>query len=158
MDECVATRGQMMSGNGARSTAEVAADARAIVAREIAHRGGQSVEARDGRRWELRGTGPVGRFRVRVVSRRSGDWQSSIREGDGAGDPERHWVFVDLSGPPRFWILPEPEVVQGIRDRHREYLARNDGRRVQNDASLHCKITTIDVAHGAERWERLGLA
>jgi hypothetical protein len=29
---------------------------------------------------------------------------------------------------------------------------------VQNDASLHCKITTIDVAHGAERWDRLGLA
>lgn len=142
---------------GTRSTAEVAAAARATVAREIARRGGHVMETRDGRRWVLSGAGPGGEFEVRVVSRRSGDWQSSIREGDGAGDPGRHWVFVDLASSPRFWILPEPEVVAGIRQRHREYLARNNGRRVQNDASLHCKITTFDVAHGLERWDRLGL-
>lgn len=141
-----------------RSTAQVAADARRIVAREIVRRGGEVWEVRNGRRWELHGTSRQGGFRIKVVSRRSGDWQSSIREGDGMGDSGRHWVFVDLeAGRPRFWVQPEPEVVDGIRERHREYLARNGGRRVQNDESLHCRITTADVASGAGRWGLVGL-
>jgi hypothetical protein len=116
------------------------------------------MEVQDGRRWELlvdSGTG--GPARVSVVSRRRGDWQSSIREGDGPGAAWRYWVFVDLEHEPRFWVLPEPEVVTGIRDRHREYLARNEGRRARNDASLHCAIRTGDVGHGADRWDLLGL-
>jgi hypothetical protein len=140
------------------NSAEVAADARKIVMNAIVHRGGTVSEVRDGRRWELHGHGNQGAFRVRVVSRRRGDWQSSIREADGPGDMGRHWVFVEFgSAAPRFWIMAETEVVAGIRDRHRDYLARNGGHRVQNDASLHCKITTGDVASGAARWDLLGL-
>lgn len=149
----------MVQGSGARSTVQVAADARAVVLREIVRRGGDAREVRDGQRWELRGAGSQGAFRVRVISRRRGDWQSSIREGDGGGDPDRHWVFVDLgSSEPRFWIVAEPNVVTGIKERHREYLTRNGGRRVQNNDSLHCKITTADVSSGAGRWDLVGLS
>jgi hypothetical protein len=148
----------MTAASGARSTAEVAAYARSIVLREIARRGGDAREVRLGRRSEIHGGSPAGDFRVRVRSRRRGDWQSSIREGDETGDPGRYWIFVDLgTDEPRFWVLPDPEVIDGIRRRHREYLARNDGHRVQNDSSLHCRITTVDVAHGAARWDRVGL-
>jgi hypothetical protein len=154
--------GQSESGendaDGARSTAEVAADARAIVIREIERRGGRAMEVQHGRRWELlvdNGSGAPSR--VRVVSRRRGDWQSSIKEGDGPGVDWRCWVFVDLAHEPRFWALPEPEVVTGIRDRHRDYLARHEGRRAVNDDSVHCAIRTSDVTHGADRWDLLGL-
>ncbi|WP_345379339.1 hypothetical protein [Pseudonocardia yuanmonensis] len=127
--------------------------------REIERRGGRAIEVQHGRRWELlldNGSGEASR--VRVVSRRRGDWQSSIKEGDGQGAAWRFWVFVDLAHEPRFWMLPEPEVVAGIRDRHREYLARHGGRRSVNDYSLHCAIRTSDVAHGADRWDLLGLS
>ena len=89
------------------NNAEGAAEARKIVMNAIVHRGGTVGEVRDGRRWELHGHGTQGAFRVRVVSRRRGDWQSSIREADGPGDVGRHWVFVEYgSAAPRFWIMP----------------------------------------------------
>lgn len=92
------------------------------------------------------------------MSRRRGDWQSSIREGDTKGEPDRFWVFVDLTTTPAdFHIGPEDEVVHGIRTRHEEYLRRNGGRRVQNDASLHCAIRLRDLDGFAGRWDLLGL-
>ena len=114
------------------STREVAAHARRLVLNEIARRGGTAREVRVGLRTEIHLTGPGGSRRLRVVSRRRGDWQSSIREGDTKGEPDRFWVFVDLmTTPADFHIGPEDEVVHGIRTRHEEYLRRNGGRRVQ---------------------------
>jgi hypothetical protein len=102
--------------------------------------------------------GPGGARRLRVVSRRSGDWQLSIREGDVEAEDDRFWVFVDLATTrPGFHIGPEEEVVHGIRTRHEEYLRRNGGRRVQNDASLHCAIRLRDIEEFARRWDLLGL-
>lgn len=101
--------------------------------------------------------GPDGLRRLRVVSRRRGDWQSSIRNGDTETEPDRFWVFVDLSTErPEFHIGAEEEVVHGIRTRHEAYLRRNGGHRAFNDASLHCSIRTRDIDGYARRWDLLG--
>jgi hypothetical protein len=128
------------------------------VLNEIARRGGTAREVRVGLRTEVHMTGPDGLRRLRVVSRRRGDWQSSIREGDGKPEADRFWVFVDFTTiPTGFHIGSEDEVVHGIRTRHEEYLRRNGGRRVQNDASLHCAIRLRDLDGFARRWDLLGL-
>ena len=103
--------------------------------------------------------GPGGPRRLRIVSRRRGDWQSSIREGEGETEDDRFWVFVDLATtPPGFHIGSAEEVVHGIRTRHEEYLRRNGGRRVQNNASPHCAIRLRDIEGFARRWDLLGLS
>jgi hypothetical protein len=67
-------------------------------------------------------------------------------------------VLVDLAqGEPRYYVVPESKAVGGIRARHQEYLARNGGRRLVNDESMHCAIRIRDVAAWAERWDLLGL-
>ena len=140
------------------STAQVAAHARQLVRDEITRRGGTAREVRVGLRTEIHMNGPHGPRQLRVVSRRRGDWQSSIREGDVAAEADRFWVFVDLSTTPvGFHIGAEEEVVHGIRTRHEEYLRRNGGRRVQNNASLHCAIRLRDIEGFARRWDLLGL-
>lgn len=154
--DTVSTR---VTGTGERSTRQVAADARAAVIREITRRGGTARQVPVGQRTEIRLTCPAGIRELRVVSKRKGDWQSSIRDGDTvATDGRRLWVFVDFGRPePRYYVVPEREVVTGIRVRHQAYLARNGGRRVLNDSSLHCAIKVHDVASWAGRWDLLGL-
>lgn len=141
------------------STQQVAAQARQLVLVEIARRGGTAREVRIGRRTEIHMSGAAGTRRLRVLSRRRGDWQSSIREGLTEAEADRFWVFVDLTtAPPTLHVGSEEEVVHGIRTRHEDYLRRNGGRRVQNDASLHCGIRLRDIPGLAGRWDLLGLA
>lgn len=140
------------------STRDVAEHARRLVRKEIERRGGTAREVPVGRRTEIHMDGPDGSRRLRVLSRRRGDWQSSIREGDTEVEPDRFWVFVDFStSPVSFHIGAEEEVVHGIRTRHEEYLRRNGGRRVINNASLHCSIRLRDIEGAARRWDLLGL-
>ena len=140
------------------STAQVADHGRQLVLAEIARRGGSASEVRVGQRTEIHMNGPGGSRRLRVVSRRRGDWQSSIREGEVDSADDRYWVFVDLATTlPNYHIGSEDEVVHGIRTRHEDYLRRNGGRRAQNDASLHCKISLRDLPGHARRWDLLGL-
>ena len=143
-----------------RSTVQVAADARALVASEIERRGGTAVELRVGMRVELKIKAPDGAARaVRVVSRRNGDWQTSIDVGySGHGAPDRYWVFVDLADRrTRYHIAPEDWVVEDIRAEHDAYLARNGGRRARTEDSKHHRVQTSRVARWADRWDLLGL-
>ena len=145
--------------NGA-STADVAAEARAAVVRAVERRGGVAREVRDGRRVELVVESPAGRRRVRVSSRRRGDWQTSIREGDRPSPGDlRFWIFVDLSGgDPGFYVAPEASVADDIRREHEEYLVRNGGRRARTPDSEHHRIQTWRVARWRDRWDLLGLS
>ena len=145
---------------GRRSTVQVAADARAIVASEIGRRGGMSSELRVGMRVELQVKVSPGAHRtVRVVSRRSGDWQTSIDIGySGHSAQDGYWIFVDLADRPvRFYIAPEDWVVQDVRAEHDAYLARNGGRRLRTEDSKHHRIQTSRVAQWEGRWDLLGL-
>ena len=142
----------------ASSTQQVSAHARRLVIAEIARRGGAAREVQVGRRTEVHMSGPGGPRQLRVISRRRGDWQSSIREGLNEAEADRFWVFVDLTTTtPSFHIGSEEAVVRGIRTRHEAYLRRNGGRRVQNNASLHCGIRLRDLDGFANRWNLLGL-
>jgi hypothetical protein len=143
-----------------RSTVQVAADARSTVAAEIGRRGGVTIEQRVGMRIELKIKSQDGVSRaVRVVSRRSGDWQTSIDVGySEQGAPDRYWIFVDLAQrPARYYIAPEDWVIGDIRAEHDAYLARNGGRRARTEDSKHHRVQTARVARWADRWDLLGL-
>ncbi len=147
-------------GTGGRSSSEVAAEARAAVARAVGLRGGTVREVRNGRRVELLIDAQAGRRRVRVISRRRGDWQTSILEGQNPVPREdRFWVFVDFAnGRTAYFIAPEPWVVDDIRSEHADYLARNGGERARTKDSEHHRIQTFRVERWRERWDLLGLA
>lgn len=153
------SRSTLIPGSEARTTHQVAADARALVVREVVRRGGTAREVRVGARTELRVMSPAGAREARVISRRAGDWQTSIREGETAAiSGSRFWVFVDLAhGPPSYFVAPERWVVDDIRTEHEEYLARNGGRRAQTKDSIHHRIQTSRVQRWKGRWDLLGL-
>jgi hypothetical protein len=142
------------------SSSEVAAAGRAAVTRAVEYRGGTVREARNGRRTELLVQTPSGRWRVRVLTRRRGDWQTSIREGDNAAPrPNAVWVFVDLAnGATTYYVAPEPWVVDDIRTEHERYLERNGGQRAVTKDSEHHGIKTDRVERWLGRWDLLGLA
>jgi hypothetical protein len=137
----------------------VAAQARAAVIRAVEQRGGTVREVRDGRRVELVVDGLEGRSRVRVISRRRGDWQTSIREGDRTEvGPGRFWVLVDLAiARPRFYVAPADWMTDDIRREHEDYLRRHGGTRARTEDSVHHRITTARVEQWWERWDLLGL-
>jgi hypothetical protein len=97
---------------------------------------------------------------VRILSRRSGDWQSRTWEGDPSmsAEPNLLWAFVDLSvDPTRFFLVRERDIRRDIHQAHQEYLARHGGHRAQNPTSDHHKITTARVRRLAISWSALGM-
>jgi hypothetical protein len=142
------------------NTHDVAATARALVARELERRGGRVREIREGRRFELRVVSPLGAVTVRVLSRQRGDWQTStsvLEGGAGSISAARFWVFVDLAEAGGYFIAPESWVVDDIRAEHERYLARHGGRRAQSEDSNHHRIQLARVAPWRDRWDLLGL-
>jgi hypothetical protein len=115
---------------------------------------------RDGRRIELLVESSAGRRRVRVLSRRRGDWQTSIREGENPAPRENAvWVFVDFAnGKTTYYLAPEPWVVHDIHTKHEDYLAHNGGQRARTKESEHHGIKTFRVTDWLDRWDLLGLA
>lgn len=135
--------------------AQVAARARAVVTAELERRGARVREVLLGRRRELRVRPPgAAEVEVRVVSRRSGDWQFSIRGADASGRSDRWWVFVDLAARPEFFVVPDSEVVAGVRRRYRAHLLQRD---LRHDAALNHVVRTRDVSRWAHRWALLEL-
>lgn len=101
------------------------------------------------------------RARVRVKTRRSGTWQTSVTEG--AADPmpsdvPTFWAFVDMSvTPPRVYLADDVTVRKGIHEGHQPYLAKHGGRRAENQDSNHHAIKLDRVARWDKGWEALGL-
>lgn len=152
--------GSRKSSDTPVNTHDVAASARTRVIEEIVRRGGRAREVREGQRYELRVDTPAGPVAVRVLSRRSGDWQTSTSVLDGPArlvSAARFWVFVDLADTGGYFVAPESWVVEDIRVEHERYLARNGGRRALTDDSTHHRVQTTRVALWRGRWDLLGL-
>ena len=150
------------TSGAAVNTHDVAASARAMVVGEIERRGGRVRETREGQRVVLRVDSPSGPVVVRVLSRRRGDWQTSISILEGGArliSASRFWVFVDLAEAGcGYFVAPEDWVVEDIRAEHERYLARNGGRRAQTDDSPHHRVQPPRVTQWRDRWDLLGLS
>ena len=97
---------------------------------------------------------------VYVKTRRVGDWQTSTKLGKPRPDESRNefWLFVDLMGEPDFYVAPASWMENDIYGVHQAYLERHRGRRRDNPASDHHRITEDRIARWRDRWDLLGLA
>jgi hypothetical protein len=143
-----------------RSTQKAAAFGRAAVTKELRRRGFHSLdEKKVGRIVLLLATAPSGRkLRLRVKSRRAGQWQASTSEGRrrDASSKADFWVFVDLTTKPHdFFVLPEAEIRRDIRTLHDHYLEVHGGECPETPGSLHHKIAKERIQHRQGAWPLL---
>jgi len=96
---------------------------------------------------------------VYVKTRRVGDWQTSTNFGQPRSDEshDEFWLFVDLMGEPDFYVVPASWIENDIYRVHVEYLEKHGGRRRDNPASDHHRITEDRIARWRDCWDRLGL-
>lgn len=141
-----------------RRTAKVGRD---LVADRISARGFLVREATIARRPTLLVERDGVRRRVRVSTRRRGDWQTSTAYGAEVPSSElraRLWVFVDLTtAEPEFYLVPEAWMAVDIYQAHQDYLARHDGHRKVTDGSTHHAIPLWRIAQWQDRWDLLEL-
>ena len=139
--------------------------ARELVQAELLRRGAATVEAHGTKRIYLRAQNPnLDRsVRLRIKAKQKGSWHSNTNEGrpkvEASGDSVESifWVFVDLSGIPRYWIVPEQWMRNNIYETHQEYLKKHGGHRAVNDASDHHSIVESRLADWEGRWGILGV-
>jgi hypothetical protein len=149
--------------NRATDAQGTAAIGRAMVARELESRGLTANEIQQRRQYFLEAESPKSglRVRLRVKTRRRGNWHS--REIEGSADPvspavPTFWVFVDLSvEPPAYYVARDEWVRRDIFDAHQRYLQRHGGHRAKNDASDHHAIQLERVQQWRNAWYQLGI-
>jgi hypothetical protein len=100
--------------------------------------------------------------RLRVRTRKSGDWHASLAERDPRRDErgvETFWVFVDLSveDKARYFIVPEWWMRRDIHHHHEGYLIRHGGVRPEVPESDHHAIEPYRVTKWENEWQLLGL-
>jgi hypothetical protein len=147
------------------SNLQVARAGQFLVAAELSLLGAADVSfVEERRRKELHATSADGRtIEIKVKTKRSGDWQPSLREAEpqpAATENERFWIFVDLSKPearPGFFVVPEPWMQRDIREVHQAYLARHGGHRALTPASKHHAVREDRIAEWKDRWDLLGV-
>src|SRR2546425_104378 len=97
---------------------------------------------------------------IQVKSRRSGHWQTTLRDWTSRV-PEvaetRFWVFVDLhraTAPPEYFVVPEKWIQDDIDRAHKAYLDRHggQGRTAKQHAIPHSRIEVW-----RDRWDLLGI-
>ena len=104
-----------------------------------------------------------GTLRIRVKSRRSGDWQIPTTEGrskeDHVDDTE-FWVLVDFSvypDEPDFYIMSGGWLRRKIYEDHQNYLMQHGGTRPVTPKSTHHRVTLDCIKVWKNKWEVLGL-
>ena len=99
--------------------------------------------------------------RIQVKVKRKGSWHTTGSAGEQTDTPpedvSKFWIFVDLGGKPRYWIVPEWWIKNNIYEVHKQYLAKNNGHRPVNDASDHHGIVEKRLEGWLERWDLLGI-
>ena len=159
-------RGSRAGGRGARNQ-QTARAGELYVAAELNRRGAYAVTfAGNMPGFDILASN-VNRNRLvflQVKTRRVGNWQTTVNQGRPMlEDPDKNefWVFVDLwkhdDEPPDYYIVADWWMRNNIFEVHQEYLKRHSGTRPRTQASLHHKIELPRVAHGSNKWERLGL-
>lgn len=98
---------------------------------------------------------------IRVKTRRTGSWQTSIDKGQPSkrNPKETHfWVFVDLGkseAPPSYYIVPVWWIRNDIYVNHQKYLAKHHGKRKFNPKSKHHGIDLKRIEGWKDRWDLL---
>lgn len=148
------------------SNQEKARFAREQVIRELRRRGAANVaEVQHGNRFEIvAGAAASDRqVRLRVKSKRSGDWQTSTKDGDpGRAEPDERnfWILVDMGAatPGRdldFFVVPDLWMRHYIHEELQKHLRMHGGRRPVNPHSTHCAIKLGHVWEWRDRWDLL---
>ncbi len=99
---------------------------------------------------------------IQVKTRRKGDWQTRIPTAEdrtlAPAAQGKFWVLVDIGGQsPRYWIVPEGEMLADMRKRYTTYLAKHGGQRVRSPGSTHWIVRERDVSAWLDKWESLGI-
>ncbi len=110
--------------------------------------GSVTSTSRGTRRTYLLATNPdhTRTIELRIKTRRKGDWHTTTLEAKPSTSPldpkdiRAFWIFVDLGGSPRYWVVPDWWIRNDIHKAHERYLQKHGGHRAQNDDSDHHSI------------------
>jgi len=95
---------------------------------------------------------------LQVNSKQKGNWHTTTDETEPSDRPlDFFWVFVDLGGTPRYWIVPDGWIRHDIHEAHQQYLNKHGGHRAQNDASNHHAINESRLENWHNTWDILGI-
>ena len=152
--QLAAIRGELMNNH------ELNHEARKIVEAELLRRGVAPVTPRGTRKIHLHATNSSRSRTVvlQVKSKQKGNWHTTTDEIEPSDRPEDFfWVFVDLGGIPRYWIVPDRWIREDIQKSHQQYLTKHGGHRAENDSSKHHSIHESRLEAWQNKWEILGI-
>lgn len=139
------------------------------VIEELTKRGITQVELkREGQKkiLEVQSGDSLQTVKLRVRTKRKGNWHSTLSEAKQASDSQNHsanqpeqvyWVFIAFSSLTQFWIVPGSWLENDIYVAHQNYIARYNGHRAQNDRSTHHSIDENRLEQWKDRWDILGI-
>ena len=144
---------------------ELNREGRRNVEAELLRRGAASVTSRGTRKIHLYATNSnhSRTVELQVKTKRKGNWHTRTDEAKPTDTPlnlknvRNFWVFVDLGGTLRYWIVPDCWIRNDIHEAHQQYLNKHGGHRAQNDASNHHSIDESRLENWQNNWEILGI-
>ena len=147
------------------SNQQVNAEGKRKVEAELLKRGAGSVFYHRGRKSILKAANSdrSRTVELRIKTKRKGNWHTTSDEAKQAGNPQNwaeettFWVFVDMEGDARYWIVPDLWLRNDIYEAHQQYLSKHGGRRPKNDKSNHHSIEESRVEEWQDKWEILGI-
>ncbi len=144
---------------------EVSLEGQRKIRFELLERGAASVRVGATRKVYLHATNSDGTRTVviRVKTKRKGNWHSSIKEAKRAEHPiklkdvKNFWIFVDIGGVPRYWIVPDWWMRNNIYEEHQKYLNQHGGHRARNDSSEHHAVKEEHLKIWQNKWDILDI-
>jgi hypothetical protein len=136
-------------------------EGRRIVEAELLRRGAGSVISDGTQKVLLHATGSDGNRTViiKVKAKRKENWHSTAGEGKSVEvvpeNEDNFWVFVDVEGAPKFWVVPDWWIRNDIYEKHEQYLKEHGGHRPVNDDSDHHRIEESRLEEWQDKWEIL---
>src|SRR5262249_21898945 len=144
---------------------QVASEGRSLVESELRKRGAGLVTSEGRRKIYLRASSSdrSRTVQIQVKAKTKGNWQTTIDEAQvikTLRNPQgetNFWIFVDLGGSPRYWIVPDEWIRNDIHEAHQQYLNKHHGHRAKNDDSNHHSIAESRLENWQNKWEILGI-
>jgi hypothetical protein len=129
-----------------------------LVVAELLRRGVGDVRFDDSRRSleiEASDTDGTRTVTVRVKTKTTGDWQTSIAFGKPCEPDDgetRFWVLVDIGGDPSraasYFVVPNWWMANYIHEEFQSHLQRHGGTRPVSPGSTHCAIRPAAIDRG----------
>ncbi len=144
---------------------QVASEGRSFVESELKKRGAGSVTSEGTQKIYLQASSSdrSRTVQIQVKTKRKGNWHSKTDEAEATETPpnpnnvRKFWVFVDLSGARRYWVVPDWWMRNDIHEAHQAYLNRHGGRRPKTLDSNHHSIGEKRLEQWQDKWEILGI-